>query len=440
VAERRRRWPIALVLFALAVLVAAEVSDSVMRNQMQTEQQSLAAARAALTTAHQHAGAVQYVYGLQGGKLIGLQKSVTSTIVHIEAISGTLAATNKSAYIEGVDIGLLHTCLGGVNSALQQIDAGQNNAATTDISGVSAACLSAEGGGSGGPSYPFDFPDPFVLRVGSTYYAYATNSAEGNIQIIDSTNLTQWSAVGNALPRLPAWAKTGGTWAPSVLQDGAEFVLYYSAVVAGPGGGEECISAATSSSPTGPFIDTSSAPLECQSVLGGSIDPSPFVNANNVPYLVWKSNGAYGQPAQLWSQELDAAGTGFIGSAPSLLLTANQSWEAGVVEGPDMYLINGHYYLFFSGNNWNSTHYAVGAALCNGPLGPCPGEFGQPILSSGPSMSGPGGETVFTDSSGSLWMAFDAWLPGQVGYPHSRELFVRPVTFSGTTPMVAGAS
>ena len=48
--------------------------------------------------------------------------------------------------------------------------------------------------------YPFDFPDPDVILVGQTYYAYATNSVAGNIQIIDSTDLTHWTAVGNALP------------------------------------------------------------------------------------------------------------------------------------------------------------------------------------------------------------------------------------------------
>jgi beta-xylosidase len=290
------------------------------------------------------------------------------------------------------------------------------------------------GDGADGPVYPFDFPDPFVLRFGSTYYGYATNSAEGNIQIIASTNLTEWTAVGNALPHLPSWAETGGTWAPSVLQVGGTFVLYYSAVVAGFGGGEECISAATSGSPTGPFVDNSTAPLECQSP--GSIDPSPFTTANGISYLQWKSNAGGGQPAALWSEQLDAAGTGFApGTTATELMTANASWESGIVEAPDLVLANNRYYLFFSGNNWNSADYAIGVALCSGPLGPC-STLTTPILQTGSSMSGPGGETLFVDGSGNLWMGFAAWLPGSVGYPHSRELYLRQLSFSGTTPVL----
>src|ERR1700686_1478860 len=53
---------------------------------------------------------------------------------------------------------------------------------------------------------------------------------------------------------------------------------------------------AASRPPIGPFIDTSAAPFACQTTLGGSIDPSPFVNADGTPYLVWKSTGAGGQP------------------------------------------------------------------------------------------------------------------------------------------------
>jgi hypothetical protein len=45
---------------------------------------------------------------------------------------------------------------------------------------------------------------------------------------------------------------------------------------------------------------------------------------------------------------------------------------------------------------------------------------------------------VFTDSSGSLWMAFDAWMPGKVGYPNSRALYLRQLSLSGPTPVVGG--
>ena len=54
-------------------------------------------------------------------------------------------------------------------------------------------------------------------------------------------------------------------------------------------------------------------------------------------------------------------------------------------------------------------------------------------------MEGPGGESVFTDASGSYWMAFDAWIPGAVGYPHSRDLFLRRLDLSGAVPVLEPA-
>ena len=356
------------------------------------------------------------------------------------AADGSLVATDKTASALGLDIGTLQTCLGGLQGAYKQIAADNSTLATDDIAVVSAACLSLDGGENDGLVYPFDFPDPFVLRVGGTYFAYGTNSTEGSIQIIESTNLNQWSAVGSALPTLPSWAKPGGTWAPSVLQVGGNFVLYYAAVVAGSHDGEECISVATAIEPQGPFVDGSSSPLVCQTALGGSIDPSPFVDADGTLYLEWKSNGGAGQPTAIWSEQLNAAGTGLAGGiVPSELLTADQSWQAGIVEAPDLVLSGGRYLLFYSGNSWKSADYAIGVATCKGPLGPCTDSSSQPLLASGTALSGPGGEAVFSDAVGSLWITFDAWEPGAVGYPHSRVLFVRPLNLSGATPVIEAA-
>src|ERR1700686_1478859 len=95
---------------------------------------------------------------------------------------------------------------------------------------------------------------------------------------------------------------------------------------------------AASRPPIGPFIYTSAAPFACQTPLGGSIDPSPFVNADGTPYLVWKSTGAGGQPTTIWSQQLDPAGTGLVGTGATPLLIPDQSWEGGNVEAPALVL------------------------------------------------------------------------------------------------------
>jgi beta-xylosidase len=235
---------------------------------------------------------------------------------------------------------------------------------------------------------------------------------------------------------LPKWAVPDATWAPSVVRLGANYVMYYSAEVRGSGGGELCISAATAAEPQGPYTDTSSAPLVCQSSLGGSIDPSAFVDANGVAYLEWKSNGTKNQLPRIWSERLAPTGTALTGDGPISLLTADLGWAGGVVEAPDLVLTGGRYLLFYSGNDWNTSRYAVGVASCSGPLGPCVEPWTQPILSSDADEVGPGGESVFTDPSGSPWIAFHAWLPTQVGYPHSRELYMRKLDLSASEPVV----
>jgi beta-xylosidase len=200
--------------------------------------------------------------------------------------------------------------------------------------------------------------------------------------------------------------------------------------------GIQCISVATASQPQGPFIDNSVLPLECQQSLGGSIDPSAFTDANGVPYLDWKSGGP--GSSKIWAQKLNAAGTGFADATnPAPLLAPDQGWEGGTVEAPDLVLVNGHYFLFFSGNDWNTASYAVGVAGCAGPLGPCTDASPNPILSSGTKAAGPGGQSFFVDASGKFWMAFHAWVPGAVGYPNSRDLYLRPVDLSGAMPSIA---
>ncbi len=387
--------------------------------------------------------------------LAGLRRQVAMTLAHkkttttksdelaafIAVTLNQLWSTNLAldnakvaAYLTGTDVNTLETCLGGIQNALGALRSGNNAQATKDISGVSTDCTQLEGGAAAGLVYPYDFPDPDVTRVGSTYYAYATNSVSGNIQIIESSDLSHWNTAGDALPQLPVWANTFYTWAPSVAFVGGKYDLYYA--VDPTGSNTECISVATSSSPIGPFVDSSSAPLECQPSLGGAIDPDAFVDANGSVYLLWKS-GETGS-ARIWAQQLASSGTTFAaGSSATTVLTPDQSWQGSNIEAPDLVAADGRYLLFYSGNDWDTANYAVGVATCAGPLGPCDDGSSNPILSSGAGVSGPGGESVFADGNGDSWIAFDAWNPDAVGGSNSRALFVRSLNLPGM-PSVGG--
>ncbi len=427
--DRRRWWYHAAALTLLATGVGSVAGyDAATVSAVHQAQHALVSTR--------------MVLGSRRGSLSVLDDQVATTVAardaRVEAQARTLGEIDTTAqdldtetrarFYQGLDIGTLRTCLSGVAQAVSAIAASDLPAAVGAIDGASSSCLSLDGS-TAGLVYPYDFPDPFVLPVDGTYYAFATNSAAGNIQIVESTDLTHWSTVGNALPHIAAWAAPHATWAPSVLQRGSTFVLYYSAVYAPTG--EQCISEAVATQPQGPYVDDSTIPLVCQTAIGGSIDPTPFVDANGTPYLVWKSQGTDRQPPVLWSQQLTADGTGLVPEASTPLLAPSEPWQGGVVEGPSMVLVGGQYLLFYSANDWKTADYAIGMASCAGPLGPCHESTGQPLLASQPALSGPGGPSVFADGQGHLWMAFHAWLPGKVGFPNSRLLFVRPLTVTG---------
>ncbi|MGO8826840.1 MAG: glycoside hydrolase family 43 protein [Acidimicrobiales bacterium] len=431
----RRKWAVAVtIVLGAALLVAAVWTDVQERTRARHEEAALAAAGAHLASLRHDVAVTRFATAVTTGKRNALQASIAVTLSQLASTNEVLAATNVHAFLQGASIDTLQTCLGGVQNALGQISAHDTTQAAKDISSVSGPCSALDGGTSAGLVYPFDFPDPDVILVGQTYFAYATNSVAGNIQIIESTDLTHWTAVGNALPSLPTWAQAQYTWAPAVAFIGGTFVLYYAANVAGSG--RECISVATASQPQGPFVDRSTAPLECQPALGGSIDPASFIDANGNLYLLWKSGGP--GTSKIWSEQLSPGGTAFAaGATPTTLLVPTQEWEAGTVEAPDMVTVAGRYFLFFSGNDWETADYGVGVATCSGPLGPCNDSSPTPILSSGRGVAGPGGESVFADTTGAYWIAFHAWVPGAVGFPNSRDLYLRRLTVSGPTPVVA---
>jgi beta-xylosidase len=275
-----------------------------------------------------------------------------------------------------------------------------------------------------GAAYPRDFPDPAILAQGE-HFAFATGSGFIQVQGLRSAELTGWRGPDEVLAELPTWAVPWSAWAPAAVEVAGEILVYYTVQVAGRD--QHCISVATAASAAGPFVDRSEEPLLCPVDLGGAIDPSPFVDVDGRLHLLWKSDGVtLRRESAIWSQPLSEDGRATAGE-PARLIDTDQAWEYPHVEAPSMALVDGTYWLAYSGNWFNQDAYGIGLARCDSVAGPCTKPFDGPVLASAPGRYGPGGGEFFRDRSGRLLLAYHAWLD-EPGYPGHRALHVAGVS------------
>jgi beta-xylosidase len=287
------------------------------------------------------------------------------------------------------------------------------------------------------PVYSSNAPDPQAVKVGETWYLVHTNTPEQNVPVLTSKDLVHWTPAGDALPKLPAWADPGKTWAPEILALAADHYVLYP-TIADRESGRQCITRAVADKPGGPYTDDSTGPLICQADLGGSIDASPFRDRDGSLYLVWKNDGnALGTDTWLWSQRLSADGLRLEG-APVQLLKQTEPWEGKVIEGPFFWRHDDRLFLFYAANAYDTGGYAEGYATCDSPLGPCRKGEGNPILASKGAASGPGHASM-VEHNGRTWLLYHAWPTGEEGAQSpGRQLWLDEVTWDGGRPTVHG--
>jgi GH43 family beta-xylosidase len=267
-----------------------------------------------------------------------------------------------------------------------------------------------------------DQGDAFVLTHGGHYYLFTSHGAGSalNLPVRVATTLGHWGPALDALPALPSWTQGGLLWAPDVHRFGDDYVMYFTAPLELNGHRRMCIGDAVSSAATGPYM-AAPTPFMCQTWMGGSIDPRTFVDANGTPYLIWKSDNnaaaAYG-PARIWSQQLSGDGYHLLGQATQIF-GPDVPWQATIVEAPQMVLVRGVYYLFYSANGYWSENYAIGVAHCSGPLGPCSDGATVPLLGTNDEGLGPGEESLFADGTG-IYMVYSPWYAA--GWPRPVEM------------------
>ena len=356
----------------------------------------------------------------------GAQLSVQDRRAQLVAIEADRDHASGVRDALSAEVQLVRQCLAGASTALDALRRRDNPATIAALQSVDGACRAAQSGTSR-PSarYGFDFPDPFVLTVGADAYAFATNSGGGNIQVLRRQADGTWATHGDGLGQFPAWAGWGRTWAPAVLARPGGFVLYYT--VRESVTGRQCISRAVAVEPGGPYIDTSTGPLECGE--RNAIDPEAVVAADGNPVLLWKHE----HPNTIVARQLAPDGLSLVGPEHELL-TVTAAWESNNIEAPSMLVTPTGAWLFFSGNDWNSRRYATGVVHCASALGPCDRASGAPWLASHGSLVGPGGASVYQESPGQFRLAYHGYRAPNVGFPASRLLFIGALDLSSGRP------
>jgi hypothetical protein len=317
-------------------------------------------------------------------------------------------------------------------------------------SGAAAPATAAQSTRPNRPVIDANFPDPDVLRVASTYHAYATNDGGQNIQHETSTDLRHWTPQPDALPTLGAWTGSctfapGGptdhcVWAPDVSSVPGGYVMYYTA--RDSLAARECIGLATSPSPAGPF-HPSDQPLVCPdgqrgtTDLGGAIDPSTFVDDNGKRYLLWKADGnCCAKAATIYLQPLSADGRTLTGPATELIHN-DLPFEGRVVEAPTLVEHDGAYYLFYSANDFGGGNYRTGwarSASLTGPYVKSRTELMTTDQFHG-MVVGPGGQDVFTGPDGRPAIVFHGWDPT---YTY-RAMYESALQWTAAGPHIAAA-
>ncbi|MGH7214251.1 MAG: glycoside hydrolase family 43 protein, partial [Tepidisphaeraceae bacterium] len=241
------------------------------------------------------------------------------------------------------------------------------------------------------PVWPHYFADPFVLKIGDTYWAYGTAPSDPKtgrqFPILRSSDLVNWQHVGHALEPLhdPAGVNY---WAPEVAEKGGRFYLYYSATNS-QSDEHHRLRVATSDDPQGPFVDSGKLLMPEQ---GFSIDAHPFRDPRTGKwYLFFATDFTDDEPAGTGLAVAPLADDLMSVTGPSrVVIRATCAWQVyernrdykgrvweswNCVEGPFVLFHEGRYYCLYSGGAWHSENYGLGFAVADDPLGPWRDDF-----------------------------------------------------------------
>jgi len=279
--------------------------------------------------------------------------------------------------------------------------------------------------------------DPFVFKAfDGKGYLYTTNRPGINIPVYKSADLINWMPLGDAMPKLPSWARAGKTWAPEVLGlESQKYIIYYTANDIESG--KQCIGRAIAKDPAGPFVDQSQHPFQCNKETETSIDPSPFVDSDGKIYLLWKTkiSTANGRDlTKIWIRPLTPDGQ--ISQEKAIVLLINDlPWEGDHIEAPTLVHIHGKYVLFYSAGTSTSMGYSVSYAESDSILGPY-NKVNMPIITGNSTLRGAGHQSLNQIGPNSFMVFYHSVHPERkkLARDHARYIEHSYICFDGIEP------
>jgi len=285
--------------------------------------------------------------------------------------------------------------------------------------------------------------DPNVVRdADGTWFLYATqdrwdDGVEHYVPIFRSSDLVDWTFVGDAFVFPPRWKAQGFLWAPDVHEhDGTWWMTYSYSTWGDP---DPCIGLATAPQPTGPWTDAG-GPLFCSSDVGvrNSIDPFVWVAGDGARTLFWGSfHGIY-------AASLAADGRSLTGEPVRI---ADERFEGAYVVRRD-----GAYFLFLSSGSCcegAASTYVTWVGRADELLGPYRDDLGRDlrygggrvVLFQNDAWVGPGHNAVATDDAGRDWIVYHAIDPDRPTLRSGatrRPVLIDPIDWVDGWPTVNG--
>lgn len=288
-----------------------------------------------------------------------------------------------------------------------------------------------------------DLADPHVVKVGGTWYLYASQSKR-DLHVWLSEDLAAWRDGGVVWAPTPGtWNAEGQVWAPHVEPTPDGWFLYYTA--------GQRIGVARGDGPLGPFVDVYDREL----VGGGhggvgdgvfehrdpaaqppALDPLDFEEYAIDAFVLRAGDGrrvlyfcAYTPLSVIHAVPL-LDWTVLADEPPRPVLTPEPTtWERLVNEGAWVEEHAGRFHLVYSGAAANTADYGLGVAVAADPFGPFTKRADNPLLHTNAAAGfyGPGHHGIADGAFGDRLLFYHTKVSPALGF--DRRVRYVPVSF-----------